>query len=62
MAIFCFPLQANLYLSPTELNSLGLTSKTGCVSQKLSNLFKNLVHRVLKRQCLYLGVGFILGT
>lgn len=59
MAIFCFPLQANLYLSPTELDSLGLTSKTGCLSQQIAHLSENPGHSFLKRQCLYLAVGFI---
>lgn len=62
MAIFCFPRQANLNLSPTELDSLGLTSETDSLSQQIANLSENAVDSFLKRLWCYLVVGFILGN
>lgn len=61
MVIFFFPLQANLYLSPAELDSLGLTSEAGCLSRWISNLSEDPGHSFLKRPCLCLWVGFLLG-
>lgn len=57
MTIFCFHLQESLHLSPMEVDSLRLTSKTACLSQWMPNLPEKSVHSFLKMIVFIFGGG-----